>query len=60
MNSTDEHWYFMYSMGLLETLYIQRFDELEVFEVASLFTDPGWITFVHRSVGTLFTVVKAK
>lgn len=58
--STTEVWYSMYALGLLETLYIQYSDELTVFEVASRGTDPGWITFVHRSVGSLFTIVKAK
>lgn len=58
--STTEVWYPMYALGLLETLYIQYFDELTVFEVASRGTDPGWITFVHRSAGSLFTIVKAK
>lgn len=52
--------YFMRSCGLLETLYIQYFNELEIIEISSLQNDPGWIAYIHKDFGYLFTVVKAK
>ncbi len=58
-NLTEETWHFMYCWGLIETLYFQHSDELEVVDTPSYFTDPGWITFTHRNRGSLFTIVKA-